>query len=230
MARDDQKPRRGVRPPKPGPTETLDVPLGAAPQRWNDVGDTGKHLIMSLPPERPESSDMMRWIASVEGRLVDRQKRPSDPVPGHLRKTRELIEFAKYIGALLIGLVTIGWMGRGYIASFQTEDEAREAQAGIEQSISAVGDRVEANDGAIENLRIRSVRIEIEQRNTNDQLGVLLDLQRASNRAERRRAARNASEVEARVQRRERVMEDPRALRQAAERLARDPFSGLEGL
>ena len=222
----------------PGTRETeVDPPNGSSTEGddpWGNVPDTGRHLIMSLPPNDPDSTDMAKWVASVENRLRTSQGggggggRNSDPIPKFLLKTKGWIEFIKFAAATVVAIGAIGWMGHEYVSRFATKEEHEEAQENIEHSIDEVGDKVRNNIGQIDNLRLRGIRIELEQHNTNDQLEAILELQTASTRRERQAAKEYVQEIETRVRRRSRLMGDERALRRVLQQSEDNPLAGLD--
>jgi len=163
-----------------------------------------------------------------------RKQRDSDPVPAHLKKTKAVVDFLKYVIALVIGIAALGWMGHEYIGQFQTTEEAEAAATAVAieraSSHEHVQIAIDENGDAIRNVRIHGVRIELEQRSTNDRLDQLLALQRADTRAERRDAERRVDELQRRIERRERVIRNPVALQRVADQVEDDPLSGLDGL
>jgi hypothetical protein len=147
-----------------------------------------------------------------------------------LKRTKALIDLLKYIGALIIGIAAVGWLGHKYISQFQTTAEAGVAQQANDDAHQRMETAIDENGEAIDNLRIYNVRIELEQRQTNDQLKQLLELARAETSRERRAAQRRVNEIQGRIDRRERVIRSPAALQQVAEELEDDPFEGLDRL
>lgn len=134
--------RPGLRPPAPGPTE--EASGNGATDPFADIPDTGRHLIQSLPPGQG-GDDMAKWIASVENRLGGGGgsggggKRDSDPVPKYARATKTVIDYVKWIGTIILFLIGLGWIGREYVSSFQTDDEAQAAQVSLTYAIGTLG-------------------------------------------------------------------------------------------
>lgn len=224
----------GLRPPAPGPAE--EASGNGATDPFANMPDTGRHLIQSLPPG-PKGDDMAKWIASVENRLGGGSggggggKRDSDPVPKYARHTKTVIDYVKWIGTVILFLVGLGWIGREYVSSFQTDDEATAAQESINTSIADVGERVGENEESIDSLQRSGAQILLEQQNANDRLDQILELQQAgSSRAERRQAAEKVERIERNIRERRRMQRDPRALERLADEIADDPLGGLGAL
>lgn len=201
---------------------------------YDSIPDTGRVAINSMPPANPEKEAMARWISSVERRLAQGGGGDGNggngPVPTHLRKTQQVVDFVKYIITLIIGLMTIGWVGHEYVSQFQTREDAEQSQHQIEASIGNVESAIQSNTESISRIRVYNVRIELEQQNTSDRLGQILALQSAETRSERRDAQDRVHELERRIQRREAVISDPTSLRRAADAAEANPLTGLRGL
>jgi len=177
---------------------------------------------------------MTQWIKSVEARMGSagggsggNHNQDPDPVPKHLLMTKQVIDFIKYVGVLIVGIATLGWMGHEYVSQFQTGEQAEAAQSSIDTSISELGGHVEDNEEAINNLRVSGVRIELEQRQTNDRLSQLLELSQADNSRERAEARERMDAIQERIDRRDRVIRDPQALRHFANQSPENPLGGL---
>jgi hypothetical protein len=146
-----------------------------------------------------------------------------------LKRTKALIDLSKYIAALVIGIAAIGWLGREYISRFQTTEEAEDAQQANDDAHQRMETAIDENGEAVDNLRIYNVRIELEQRSTNDRLDQLLELEQAGTKQARRNAQRRVEEIQQRIDRRERVIRSPAALQRVADQVEEDPLSGLNG-
>lgn len=230
--------RPGARPPGPGPTERLDPGNGvASDDPFGAVPDTGRHLIMSLPPGRPESDEMVKWIASVENRLGGKGggggggggSNSDHPIPRYARKTQTVIDYIKWIGSTLLFLVGLGWLAHSYIGQFQTEEEAQAVQAEVDEDLGSIEQAVVENEQSIESLQLSGVQIMLEQGNTNDRLDQILELQQAGNtRREKQRAQDEVRAIQRRIDRRRRTQMDSAELHRIADQLRDDPLAGLE--
>jgi len=168
-------------------------------------------------------------------RPIGVSKPASDPpIPVHLKKTKMVIDFVKYVAALVVGIAALGWMGHGYISQFQTTEQAqqsmREVTVANDLGHAVMQEGIEANGEAIGSLRVYNIRIELEQRSSNDRLDQLIYLQRAKTRSERLEANRRVDDLQRRIERRERVIRNPVALRRILEAAERNPLEGLNGL
>lgn len=152
------------------------------------------------------------------------------PVPKYLRHTKHFVDFLKFIVGLIVLFIGLGWAGHEYVGELQTEVEAQEAQTSNDTAHSELQNSIEHNGKAIDNIRVYNVRIELGQRNTNGQLDQLLILEQATTRAERREALREVEDIQDNIDRRERVIRNPRALKRVADRVEEDPLGGLNGL
>ncbi len=152
------------------------------------------------------------------------------PLPKHLRHSKMVFDFVKYIIVTIGGILALGWMGHEYVGQFQTQAQAQEAQTSNGVAHTEMQDAIEHNGKAIDNIRVYNVRIELGQRNTSDQLDQLLILEQATTRAERREALREVEDIQNDIDRRERIIRSPRALKRVADRVEEDPLGGLNGL
>lgn len=150
-------------------------------------------------------------------------------VPKHLQMTKQVIDFGKYVIALVVGIAALGWMGHEYISQFRTEEEATTAQEANDTAHGEMQIAIEANGEAIDHIRVYNVRIELEQHNTHDGISQLLVLEQAETRQERRTAQRMVETIQARIDRRDRVIRNPDALQRVADQVRDDPLGGLNG-
>ena len=205
----------GLRPPAPGPTEEATGTNGGVHSEnpYEDLPDTSRHLLLSMPPSRQHDQDEM-------------VRRDSSPVPSHLRKTQQLLDFAKYVIAMVIGLAALGWMGHEYIAQFATRDEIVERQEAndaahthLQDTAAANGDSIDDLGDSVDELRIYSVRAQLEQQNVNDRLEQLLAFHQAqgATRAQRQVVERRIDDLDQQIAARSRTLRDPRALQRLAE-------------
>jgi hypothetical protein len=210
----------GNRPPAPGfSVNEVDV----SKLTYEDLPPTGRALVESLPPKELA---MAKWIASME-RRIHQANHPSMPP---IKKTRELVDLAKYFLSIVVGLVAFGFWASQYLDQFQTDTEAASTQGVTTRAIEGVRQNVEDNETAIDGVRLHTVRIELEQQNSNDRLEQLLSLEQAESRYARHAAKQYVTKIQQRINTREQVLRNPRALRRAATQIEEDPLNGLDGL
>ena len=211
-----------------GPRVDVD-PLAALPKE-------GRAAILSMAPESPERIAMLQLIASLEKRYSAPPGgggggRGSDPpIPKHLLQTKQVLDFVKWALILVVSILTIGWVAHEYVSGFMTRAEHSQASLAIRGEIEHVSESVSANDDSISSLQVSGVRIELEQRITNDRLDQVLWVVQAGSRTERADAARANARIQSRIEARQRVISNPEALRQLAAAAAEDPINALDGL
>lgn len=152
------------------------------------------------------------------------------PVAKHLTRTKELVDFLKYVALLVGGILSIGWWGHGYISQFQTSTEAAAVQRTNATAQAALTTKIDIASGDIQDLRIHALRVELEQRSTNDRLDQLLQLSQADTPTARTAARRRVSEIQLRIDRRTNLIRTPGALQRTADRMDRDPLGTVNDL
>ena len=149
-----------------------------------------------------------RRIMVEEARLTG-----SDPP---FRKTKELLDWIKWLVMTASSLIAIGWMGSEYLQRFQTRDDAKQAQTQTEQSLRQVKeDLVSIKD---EQFRQRYMLLQqgLETQNASDRLRLVLELQQTRTPAERRAAEHNLDTIRTQIQRRDAILSSPARLEDAA--------------
>jgi hypothetical protein len=180
---------------------------------YDSGNGTGRH-------EMPQS-----WWDHVRSSVRPEEERRVKSDPPY-KRTKDYLDWLKWLVMTVLGLVAFGFMGAQWIGGFSTKEEAEEIQEQNETAHGEIQTAVEANEEQIGEVQFITVRIELEQRQTNDRLEILLDRSSAQTRAERAAAEARAREVSRRIERRERLLRDPGRLK----RIAENPIRGLEGL
>lgn len=199
----------------------------------DNLPDAGKQAILSMPPESPERIAMLQLIASLEKRFSGPGGggRDSDPpIPKHMLKTKQVLDFVKWVVILIVGILTLGWVAHEYVSGFMTREEHSTAGQAMRDDVEAINDAVVENEDSISSLRVSGVRIELEQRNTNDRLDQVLSVVQAGSRTERASASRRNEGIQRRIEARERMINNPDALRRLVNDAGEDPITALDGL
>lgn len=183
---------------------------------YDGLPDTGRKVVESMPPEQQAFA---KWII-----MAALERRQSDPPP---KKVREWVDWAKWVGGLIIGIASIGWAGKAYVDQFQTKEEARAAQEQQQQATTTLTREVGEQEREVESLRVQLLRLDIQQQTNAERLEALLSLSSADTPAERRVAQIDARNAERRAAERERLLQDAQALRRMAQE-QRDSFGPRE--
>jgi hypothetical protein len=144
--------------------------------------------------------------------------------------TKGKVEWVRWLLGVLAVLVGAGWFGRSYIDSFATKEDLDTAQVVNSQAHEQLQTGIDTTTKRLDSVRLYNVRIELEQRNTNDRLDAIRALQGARTASDRREAQSKVLEIDERIRRRERIVRNPAALQQVADQVEENPLVGLDGL
>lgn len=161
-----------------------------------------------------------RRILVEEARLKESSAPPT-------AKTRELLDWVKWLAMTAGSLVAIGWMGSEYLQRFQTKEEADKAQREHEQRLESLRDKVEELRDEQFRQRYTMIQVGLEVRNASDRMQLLIEMEKSGSPGGRRDAERAIGRLRIQIQRREQVIESPARLEAAAR--SPDVAAALDG-
>jgi hypothetical protein len=174
-------------------------------------------------PDRSWLRKSARWVArSIVPVRPSGEGAMGEPV---YRRTREYLDWLKWLVMTTLGLIAVGWVGAQYVGQFQTREEAEETAQDQERDLEGVKTRVELLGDEMEAQRYITVQVQFEVANANDRLDQLVELQRAQTTMERREAERRVDDLQRQIERREHMMRSPARLKAAADAQRRDPLA-----
>lgn len=159
--------------------------------------------------------------------------RPVESEPQY-KRTKDHLDWIKWLAGTVLALVAAGWAGHSYIAQFQTTDQATRDQDSNNEAHQGLRDGLrgqeEQLDGLEQDIEIYSVRMELQQRNVSDRLDRVIADQGARTPAQRRVVEAEWTQTRARIRRRQRVLNSPRALKSLAAQAREDPAGAFDDL
>lgn len=153
-------------------------------------------------------------------------------------KTQKKLDASWKTLSLIGTILAAGFAAATYLGRYQTVDDAKSQHRAIvaeaHEDAASAEERLDAQEEQLVDLRVRNVRIEVGQQQVLDEMRrVRLRDQRARTAAEREAQEQELQEIDERIQRRERALEQSYEQRPilAPEAMSdNDPLADLEGL
>jgi len=164
----------------------------------------------------------------------DEPSAASKPAEPSYKKTRDHLDWIKWLAGTVLALVAAGWGAHSYVTQFQTTEQANVAQMQNNSAHQELQHELTKQagqlDGLEDDIELYSLRLELQQRNASDRLDLLLAREDADSYAERQALQAEERQTALRIQRRARILNSPRALKRLSVQLRDDPVAAFEGL